>query len=48
LLLAIADSAGVPIVGGVDALLIAIAVSRPRLAYISAICAIIGSLIGSL
>jgi membrane protein YqaA with SNARE-associated domain len=48
LLLAVADSAGVPIVGGVDALLIAVAINTPRLAYISAVCAIFGSLIGSL
>jgi membrane protein YqaA with SNARE-associated domain len=48
LLLAVADSAGIPIVGGVDALLIAIAVSSPRAAYLSAACAIAGSLVGSL
>lgn len=47
LLLAIADSAGVPIVGGVDALLIAVSVRSPGAAYWAAICAIAGSLIGS-
>lgn len=47
LLLAIADSAGVPIVGGVDALLIAVSAQRPGTAYWAAICAIAGSLIGS-
>jgi membrane protein YqaA with SNARE-associated domain len=46
LLLAIADSAGVPIVGGVDALLIAVSARRPEAAYWSAACAVIGSLIG--
>jgi membrane protein YqaA with SNARE-associated domain len=39
---------GLPVVGGVDALLIAIAVSRPPLAYIAAVWAILGSLAGSL
>jgi len=48
LLLAVLDSAGVPVVGGVDALLIAIAVDKPSQAYLAAICAIIGSLAGSL
>lgn len=47
-MLAILDSAGLPVVGGVDALLIAFAVSRPHLAYIAAIWAILGSLAGSL
>jgi membrane protein YqaA with SNARE-associated domain len=45
--LAIADSAGVPAIGGVDALLIAISANRPTLAYPSAVCAIAGSLIGA-
>jgi membrane protein YqaA with SNARE-associated domain len=35
-------------VGGVDALLIAVATLEPTQAYISAICAVAGSLIGSL
>lgn len=46
-LLAIADSAGVPVVGGVDALLIAVAAAHPNVAYWAACCAIAGSLIGS-
>ena len=46
LLLALADSAGVPIVGGVDALLIAVSMQRPDLAYWAAACAIVGSLLG--
>jgi membrane protein YqaA with SNARE-associated domain len=45
--LAVADSAGIPAVGGVDALLITIAANRPALAYVSAFCAIAGSIIGS-
>jgi membrane protein YqaA with SNARE-associated domain len=48
LLLAVLDSAGVPVVGGVDALLIAITVDEPSHAYLAAVCAIIGSLAGSL
>jgi membrane protein YqaA with SNARE-associated domain len=40
------DSAGIPAVGGVDALLIAIAVREPRLAYLAALFALAGSLIG--
>lgn len=47
-LLAAADSAGIPAVGGVDALLITIAANRPALAYFSASCAIAGSLLGSI
>jgi membrane protein YqaA with SNARE-associated domain len=47
LVLAAADSAGIPAVGGVDALLITVAASSPRVAYIAAVLAIIGSLIGS-
>ncbi len=46
--LAILDSAGLPIIGGVDALLIATAVDRPEQAYLAAVCAIFGSLAGSL
>jgi membrane protein YqaA with SNARE-associated domain len=42
------DSAGVPIVGGVDALLLAIAANEPQQAYLAACCAVIGSLAGSL
>jgi membrane protein YqaA with SNARE-associated domain len=48
LVLAALDSAGVPIVGGVDALLIAIAMVSPAQAYLAATCAVIGSLIGSI
>jgi membrane protein YqaA with SNARE-associated domain len=47
-LLALLDSTGVPIVGGVDALLVVLANQRPDLAYICAALAITGSLIGSL
>jgi len=47
-LLAVFDSAGVPLVGGVDALLIAIATNQPELAYVAAFLAIVGSLTGSL
>lgn len=46
-LLAILDSAGLPVVGGVDALLIAIAINSPAQAYLAAFCAFAGSLIGS-
>lgn len=46
--LAILDSAGVPVVGGVDALLIAIAANQPQRAYWAACLAILGSLAGSI
>ena len=45
--LGILDSAGVPIVGGVDALLIAVSTQTPQHAYLAATFAIAGSLIGS-
>ncbi len=45
--LAILDSAGLPIVGGVDLLLVNVATNSPRLAYLAAACAVAGSLIGS-
>jgi membrane protein YqaA with SNARE-associated domain len=48
LLLAILDSAGLPVVGGVDALLIAVASSEPTEAYLAAVLAVAGSLAGSL
>jgi membrane protein YqaA with SNARE-associated domain len=48
LFLATLDSAGVPMVGGVDALLIAIAVITPAHAYFAATCALAGSVAGSL
>lgn len=46
--LAILDSAGLPIVGGVDALIIAISVNRPHQAFLAAIWAVLGSICGSL
>jgi membrane protein YqaA with SNARE-associated domain len=48
LFLALIDSAGIPVVGGVDALLIAIATNKPGEAYFAALLAVIGSLAGSL
>ena len=48
LFLAILDSAGIPVVGGVDALLIAVATDRPEEAYLAALLAVMGSLAGSL
>lgn len=47
LVLAALDSIGVPIVGGVDALLIAVSTVEPHKAYGAALCAILGSLMGS-
>lgn len=47
LLFATLDSAGIPLVGGVDALLLTVSVLRPELAYLSGVAAIVGSLIGS-
>ena len=47
LLLAVLDSLGIPIVGGVDALLIAVSTVEPQQAYLGAVCAILGSVIGS-
>jgi membrane protein YqaA with SNARE-associated domain len=48
LLLGFLDSAGIPIVGGVDALLLAIAANEPQHAYWAACFATLGSLAGSL
>jgi membrane protein YqaA with SNARE-associated domain len=48
LFLSVLDSAGIPIVGGVDALLVAVAVNKPAEAYFAALLAVIGSLAGSL
>jgi membrane protein YqaA with SNARE-associated domain len=48
LLLAVLDSAGIPIVGGVDVLLVAIATNEPENAYLAALAAVAGSLGGSL
>jgi membrane protein YqaA with SNARE-associated domain len=45
--LAVLDSAGVPIVGGVDALLIAICSAMPKEAYLAATLAVAGSMLGS-
>lgn len=47
-LLALLDSAGVPLPGGVDALLVLTAVTNPDLAYLTAGVCILGSAIGSL
>jgi membrane protein YqaA with SNARE-associated domain len=47
-LLAIADSTGVPMVGGVDAMIVLMAIVNRSQAYLSAITAIMGSLVGSL
>ncbi|MBV9405769.1 MAG: VTT domain-containing protein [Acidobacteriaceae bacterium] len=47
-LLAILDSTGLPVVGGVDALLITVATERPADAYMAAFWAVLGSLAGSL
>lgn len=41
------DSAGIPVVGGVDVLLVALATVSPEQAYLAAACAIAGSTIGS-
>jgi membrane protein YqaA with SNARE-associated domain len=46
--LAVLDSAGIPVVGGVDALLIAVATTNPGQAYWAAALAVVGSLAGSL
>ncbi len=45
--LAVLDSAGIPLPGGVDGLLLLIAVVRPGDAWMSAVAAILGSVIGS-
>ena len=42
------DSAGIPVVSGVDALLVWVAISTPQVAYAAAGMAVLGSLIGSL
>ncbi len=46
-LLAVFDSAGVPLPAAVDALLVATAIVNPSAAYFSAFCAVLGSAIGS-
>lgn len=47
LLVSVLDSVGLPIVGGVDSLLIAISAQKPGQAYFAATCALAGSLAGS-
>jgi membrane protein YqaA with SNARE-associated domain len=47
LVLALIDSAGIPVVGTVDVLLVAIATVSPEKAFLAAVCAIAGSTIGS-
>lgn len=42
------DSLGVPLVGGVDALLIYLAVKTPQVAYLAAASATVGSIMGNL
>ena len=42
------DSLGVPLVGGVDALLIYVAVQTPHMAYVAATSATAGSILGNL
>lgn len=48
LILAILDCAGIPVVGGVDALVIFVSITNPSSAYPAAGMAVLGSLIGSL
>jgi undecaprenyl-diphosphatase len=47
-LMAVVDSAGIPLPGGVDALLVAVAAVSPAQAYVSAAWATAGSLVGCL
>jgi membrane protein YqaA with SNARE-associated domain len=47
-ILAVLDGAGIPIVGGVDALLIFVTVSQPSVAYFGAVISALGSWAGSL
>jgi membrane protein YqaA with SNARE-associated domain len=46
--IAVLDSLGVPLVGGVDALLIYLAVKTPQMAYLAATIATMGSMLGNL
>jgi membrane protein YqaA with SNARE-associated domain len=46
--LAILDSTGVPVVSGVDGLVILLAVRHPESAYLTAALAVVGSILGSL
>jgi membrane protein YqaA with SNARE-associated domain len=48
LLFAALDSIGIPMIGGVDFLLITFATVNPKQAILAAICAIVGSIAGSL
>jgi membrane protein YqaA with SNARE-associated domain len=48
LIIAILDCAGVPVIGGVDALVIFVSIATPQSAYPAAGMAVLGSLIGSL
>jgi membrane protein DedA with SNARE-associated domain len=47
-LLAILDSAGIPLPGGVDALLVALGYQDPSVAFLAAALAVAGSAVGSL
>ncbi len=47
-MVALVDSAGVPLPGGVDALILLTAVTNHELAYLTAVLSIIGSAIGSM
>lgn len=47
-LLAVADSTGVPMIGGVDAVIVLIAVVSHSQAYLAACTGVLGSLVGSL
>lgn len=47
-IIALFDSLGVPLVGGVDALLIYVAVKTPSMAYFAATSATVGSIAGNL
>jgi membrane protein YqaA with SNARE-associated domain len=48
LLFAGLDSVGVPMIGGVDILLITLAAENPKQAIVAALCATVGSIAGSL
>ena len=48
LLFAGLDSVGVPMIGGVDILLITLSAENPKQAFLAAVCATIGSIVGSL
>jgi membrane protein YqaA with SNARE-associated domain len=48
MVLAILDSAGVPLPGGVDALILLVSITKPEYAIPTAILAIVGSAVGSM